>query len=484
MFNQHPKGLYTLFFTEMWERMSYYGMRGILVLFMTASILEGGLQIDNVSASAIYGIYSACVYLLALLGGWLADRHIGQQKAILYGGVVIMLGHFLLAFTNLQTFYLGLIFVVLGTGLLKPNISAIVGGLYENDLNKKESGFTIFYMAINIGSVLGFFICGYLGENVGWHYGFGAAGIGMAFGLIQFILTKSNLGSIGIKPSIELNIETKKKELRIFNSFMLIFFLIILLGLFGYVSFDPIPIANILTVVILFIAIMYFLYLFSFGNLNEEERKKIVLIVVLFFGAAFFWSGFDQAGSSFNIFAKEYTDRIILGWEYPASWLQVLNPVLVVILSPFMAYIWLFLGKRMLDPSLPFKFGLGLIFMAIGFLFIATGASVAMQEGMAGAKWLLLTYLFHTIGELTLSPIGLAAISNLSPKRFVGQMMGIWFLASSLGAIIAGLLSGQATYSGINSMPDLFNKIAITSSIIGLVLILISKPLNNWVFKK
>jgi POT family proton-dependent oligopeptide transporter len=484
MFNQHPKGLYTLFFTEMWERMSYYGMRGILVLFMTASILEGGLQFDNVSASAIYGIYSACVYLVALLGGWLADRHIGQQKAILYGGMVIMLGHFLLAFTNLQTFYLGLIFVVLGTGLLKPNISAIVGGLYENDLNKKESGFTIFYMAINIGSVLGFFICGYLGENVGWHYGFGAAGIGMAFGLIQFILTKSNLGSVGLKPSIELNNETKKKELRIFNSFMLIFFLIILLGLFGHVSFDPIPIANILTVIILLIAIMYFLYLFSFGNLNEEERKKIVLIVVLFFGAAFFWSGFDQAGSSFNIFAKEYTDRIILGWEYPASWLQVLNPVLVVILSPFMAYMWLFLGKRMLDPSLPFKFGLGLIFMAIGFLFIATGATVAMQEGMAGAKWLLLTYLFHTIGELTLSPIGLAAISNLSPKRFVGQMMGIWFLASSLGAIIAGLLSGQATYSGINSMPDLFNKIAITSSIIGLVLILISKPLNNWVFKK
>ena len=480
----HPKGLRTLFFTEMWERMSYYGMRGILVLFMTASILEGGLQIDNVSASAIYGIYSACVYLVALLGGWLADRHIGQQKAILYGGMIIMLGHFLLAFTNLQTFYLGLIFVVLGTGLLKPNISAIVGGLYENDLNKKESGFTIFYMSINIGSVLGFFICGYLGENVGWHYGFGAAGIGMAFGLIQFILTKSNLGSIGLKPSIELSNEVKKKELRVFNIFMLIFFLIILLGLLGYVSFDPIPIANILTVIILFIAIMYFLYLFSFGNLSEEERKKIVLILVLFFGAAFFWSGFDQAGSSFNIFAKEYTDRIILGWEYPASWLQVLNPILVVILSPFMAYMWIFLGKRMLDPSLPFKFGLGLIFMAIGFLFIATGANVAMQEGMAGAKWLLLTYLFHTIGELTLSPIGLAAISNLSPKRFVGQMMGIWFLASSLGAIIAGLLSGQATYSGINSMPDLFNKIAITSSIIGLVLILISKPLNNWVFKK
>ena len=484
MFKEHPRGLYTLFFTEMWERMSYYGMRGILVLFMTATILEGGLEIDAVSASAIYGIYSACVYLVALIGGWLADRHIGQQKAILYGGIVIMLGHFLLAFTNLQTFYLGLIFVVLGTGLLKPNISAIVGGLYEDDIEKKQSGFTIFYMSINIGSVLGFFICGYLGENVGWHYGFAAAGVGMALGLIQFLLTRKNLGSIGSAPSVILNKNTKVKELKIFNFLMISFFIVIFLGLFGFIKFDPIPVANMLTVFILLIAVSYFLYLFTLGRLNIEERKKIILIIVLFFGAAFFWSGFDQAGSSFNIFAKEYTDRLVFGWEYPASWLQVLNPILVVILSPFMAYIWFFLGKRMLDPALPFKFGLGLIFMAIGFLFIASGASIAIQEGSAGAKWLLLTYLFHTIGELTLSPIGLAAISNLSPKRFVGQMMGIWFLASSLGAIIAGLLSGQATYDGLDSMPDLFNKIAILSSVIGLLLILISKPLNDWVFKK
>ena len=484
MFKEHPRGLYTLFFTEMWERMSYYGMRGILVLFMTATILEGGLEIDAVSASAIYGIYSACVYLVALIGGWLADRHIGQQKAILYGGIVIMLGHFLLAFTNLQTFYLGLIFVVLGTGLLKPNISAIVGGLYEDDIEKKQSGFTIFYMSINIGSVLGFFICGYLGENVGWHYGFAAAGVGMALGLIQFLLTKKNLGSIGSAPSVILNKDTKAKELKIFNFLMVSFFIFIFLGLFGFIKFDPIPVANMLTVFILLIAVSYFLYLFTLGRLNIKERKKIILIMLLFFGAAFFWSGFDQAGSSFNIFAKEYTDRLVFGWEYPASWLQVLNPILVVILSPFMAYIWFFLGKRMLDPALPFKFGLGLIFMAIGFLFIASGASIAIQEGSAGAKWLLLTYLFHTIGELTLSPIGLAAISNLSPKRFVGQMMGIWFLASSLGAIIAGLLSGQATYDGLDSMPDLFNKIAILSSVIGLLLILISKPLNDWVFKK
>ena len=484
MLSKHPKGLKTLFLTEMWERMSFYGMRGILVLFMTATIVNGGLEIDAVSASAIYGIYASSVYLVALLGGWLADRHIGQQNAILYGGIVIMLGHFLLAITNIQTFYLGLIFVVLGTGLLKPNISAIVGGLYENNLEQKESGFTLFYMSINIGSILGFFICGYLGENIGWHYGFGAAGVGMAFGLIQFVLTKKNLGQVGINPTIDLPKEVKKKELSILSISMIAFLLLVLSGLLGIWEFNPIPIANILTVIIMLIAILYFAYLFLFGNLSDNEQKKIILIIVLFFGAALFWSGFDQAGSSFNIFAKEYTDRMFMGWEYPASWLQVLNPLLVVILSPFMAYLWFFLGKRMLDPSLPFKFGLGLIFMAIGFVFIAIGASIAMQEGLAGAKWLLLTYLFHTIGELTLSPIGLAAISNLSPKRFVGQMMGIWFLASSLGAIIAGLLSGQATYGGLSSMPSLFNQIAIYSSIAGFILIIISRPLNNWVFKK
>ena len=484
MLHKHPIGLRTLFLTEMWERMSFYGMRGILVLFMTASLIDGGLAIDAVSASAIYGIYSSSVYLVALLGGWIADRHIGQQNAILYGGLVIMIGHFLLAFTNIETFYLGLVFVVLGTGLLKPNISAIVGGLYENEKEKKEAGFTIFYMSINIGSILGFFICGYLGESIGWHYGFGAAGIGMAFGLIQFILTRKNLGEVGIKPSIELPENKRKKEAIFLYLLSFIFLAALFMGIFGFWTFDPIPLANALTIIIITIAAIYFLYLFIFGNLNEDERKKVILILVLFFGAAFFWSGFDQAGSSFNIFAKEYTDRIILGWEYPASWLQVLNPILVVILSPFMAYLWIFLGKRMLDPSLPFKFGMGLILMAVGFIFIAIGANIAMQDGLAGARWLLLTYLFHTIGELTLSPIGLAAISNLSPKRYVGQMMGIWFLASSLGAIIAGLLSGQATYAGLNSMPDLFNKIAIISSIAGLVLILISKPLNNWVFKR
>ncbi len=484
MYYDHPKGLRTLFFTEMWERMSYYGMRGILVLFMTASIADGGLDFNNVSASAIYGIYAAAVYLATLPGGWIGDTILGQQKTILYGGIIIMFGHLMLAIPNMNFFYLGLILVVVGTGLLKPNISAIVGGLYHNNPSMREAGFTIFYMAINLGSILGFFICGYLGENIGWHYGFGAAGIGMLLGVLQYKFNVKSLGEIGLNPTSLVSSETKKNYKRILISIGLFISLIILAGFLGLWKIDPVPLANVLTVIIASISLLFFLYIFFLGKLNQDEKKKVVMIFTLFIAAALFWSGFDQGGSSFNIFAKEYTDRTIFGWEYPASWLQILNPLFVVILAPFMSYLWIFLGKRMLDPSLPFKFGLGLIFMAIGFVVIAIGAQVALTEGFAGAQWLLLTYLFHTIGELILSPIGLAAISSLSPKRFIGQMMGVWFLASSLGAILAGLISGQATNEGLSSMPDLFNQIAIVSSCFGALLILISKPLNSWVFKK
>ena len=347
----------------------------------------------------------------------------------------------------------------------------------------REAGFTIFYMSINLGSILGFFICGYLGENIGWHYGFGAAGLGMLLGVIQYRINIKSLGEIGLKPTSLITPEAKLLQKNFIN-FSFIISLIIISGLIGIWKIDPVPLASILTVIIASISLAYFLYIFFLGQLNKDERKKIIMIFILFIGAALFWSGFDQGGSSFNIFAKEYTDRFIFGWEYPASWLQILNPLFVVILAPFMSYLWIFLGKRMLDPSLPFKFGIGLIFMAIGFIVIAIGAQIALTEGLAGAKWLLLTYLFHTIGELTLSPIGLAAISSLSPKRFIGQMMGVWFLASSLGAILAGLISGQATNNGLSSMPDLFNQIAIISTIFGLVLILISKPLQNWVFKR
>ena len=483
MIKNHPKGLKVLFFTEMWERMSYYGMRGLLVLFMTSSIVDGGLNFDNVSASAIYGIYAGSVYLATLPGGWIGDNIIGQQKTILYGGIIIMLGHLSLAIPNINTFYIGLLLVVIGTGLLKPNISAIVGSLYDKNEELKEAGFTIFYLSINIGSILGFFICGYLGENIGWHYGFAAAGVGMAIGLIQFKVYGKLLGDHGLNPLNILNknkLKLYKKAIILISILTTILFVI---GLSNSWSFNPVPLANKLTIIIALISVFYFIYIYSYGNLNPEEKRKVILIFVLFVGAALFWSGFDQAGSSFNIFAYQYTDRVIFNWEYPASWLQILNPLFVVILAPFMAYFWIFLGKKMLDPSIPFKFGIGLIFMALGFVVISLGAKIAISQGSVGAQWLLITYLLHTIGELTISPVGLAAISSLSPKKYLGQMMGVWFLASSLGAKIAGLLSGKATGGDLSSMPELFNQIAISASVFGLVLIVLSKPLYKWVFK-
>ena len=480
IFKNHPKGLVTLFLTEMWERMSYYGMRGILILFMIASYESGGLNIDNVSASAIYGIYASTVYLAALPGGWIADRLIGQQKAILFGGLIIMLGHISLIFTNINAFYLGLILIVIGTGLLKPNISAIVGELYKGKEALKDSGFTIFYMSINLGSILGFFICGYLGENIGWHYGFAASAIGMGFGLIQFFIYRKYLGEVGTKPTFNLDQKTKRRDFYILL-LSFVFFVSISFGFFyNYINFSAIEIANSLTGIITIIALSFFLYVFKAGKLTNIEKKNMFLLVVLFFGAALFWSGFDQGGSSLNIFAKEYTNRFIYGWEYPASWLQVINPLFVVILSPFFAYLWIYLGKKMLEPHLTIKFGFGLILMALGFVTISIGATIALQYGSAGAQWLLITYLFHTLGELTISPVGLSAVSKLAPKRFLGQLMGIWFLASSLGAIIAGILSGKATEVGIETMPNLFLQISYWSIGFGIILILLSRPIKKY----
>ncbi len=478
---KHPEGLKVLFFTEMWERMSYYGMRGLLILFMTAGISEGGLNFDNISASAIYGIYASSVYLATLPGGWFADRVIGQQKAIFYGGIIIIFGHLSLIISNLTFFYLGLSLIVIGTGLLKPNISAIVGELYEKNDSLKDAGFTIFYMAINLGSILGFFICGYLGENIGWHYGFAASGVGMTFGLIQYYCYRNKLNGIGSSPEKSLEEKTIKIIKIAIPLLTVITLSIIIFCFYNNFYISASYIANSMTLGIVLITFAFFLYIFFFGRLSKIEKKKVFLISILFIGAALFWAGFDQAGTSFNIFAKEYTDRVIYGWEYPASWLQILNPLFVVLLSPFIAYFWIFLGKRMIEPYLTIKFGIGLIFMALGFFTITFGAYSALEYGQTGAKWLLLTYLFHTIGELTISPVGLSAISKLSPKRFLGQMMGIWFLASSLGAIIAGILSGEATQEGLQTMPSLFNDIALWSMLFGIIFIILTIPMRKFI---
>ena len=470
----HPKGLVTLFLTEMWERMSFYGMRGWLVLFMTREITDGGMDLSAPEAMAIYGVYGASVYFLCVPGGWIADKIFGAQRTVLFGAIIITLGHYVLAIPYDKTFFLGLVLVSIGTGLLKPNISTIVGQLYKPGDLRIDSGYTIFYMSINIGSMLGFLVCGYLGEKVGWHWGFGAAGVGMTFGVLQYIFTSNSLGEAGKFPKLSAE-EDQAKYLSLFKYSSAIIALIVITGLVGFWSINPALLNQLIVYLILVVAVSYFVYLFFFAGLNKIETNNMKMLLLLFFGSVLFWAGFDQGGSSLNLFAKDYTDLYVFGWEMPATFLQVANPLMVVIFAPFFAAFWIMLGKRNLDPDTPQKFALGCFLMAIGFFVIIFGVEAAMQNEKAGIQFLLITYLFHTLGELCLSPVGLSATAKYSPIKYRGQMMGIWFLSSSLAAGLAGLLASKSFESGISSMPDLFQQIILALCFVGIFLLIANK---------
>jgi|TARA_B100001094_G_scaffold44526_1_gene39317 POT family proton-dependent oligopeptide transporter len=471
----HPIGLRTLFLTEMWERMSYYGMRALLVLYMTGAVtgFNPGLGWSQVESQAIYGIYSGMVYFMVVPGGWIADNILGHQKAVLIGALIIALGHFTLAIPIEQTFFLGLIFVVLGTGLLKGNISTIVGQLYEGQDDKRDSGYTIFYMSINIGSTLGFLICSYLGEKIGWHWGFGAAGIGMTFGVIQYIKHRHLLGDAGMHPN-EMPDDKRKKLTNYLKISLVGMFMVIGAGLFGFFTIDPRFFAEQFAYFLTIIAGLYFVYLFLFAGLNAAERKNLILLFLLFIGAAAFWSGFDQSAGSLNIFARDYTDLSIAGYEIPVGWLQFANPVIVVLFAPIFAGIWAQLARKNLDPSLPIKFAIGLLFMALSFIVMIVAVKIALESSPVGMQWLLLTYLFQTWGELALSPIGLSAFSRYGPKRYMGQMFGLWFLASAIGGVLAGLLGGEALDGGLETISPVFEFMIQYYLVIAVALIALS----------
>ena len=467
----HPLGLRTLFFTELWERMSYYGMRGLLVLYMTIGVVGNpGLGWSNIEANAIYGIYAGMVYFLALPGGWLADNLLGYQKAVLYGALIIMFGHFTLAIPLEQTFILGLALVAIGTGLLRPNISSIVGQLYADNDERRDSGFTVFYMSINIGSMLGFAVCGYLGERIGWHWGFGAAGIGMLFGVLQFIFFKDNLGEAGLYPNSMS--QERRQSLKFWTISTILFFLVIVLtGMLGIWNVDPVFFAERFRDFLVVISFVYFGYLFFFAGLTSNEKKNVLMLLLLFVGAAAFWSGFDQSAGSLSIFTRDYVNLTFGSFQAPVSWTQFLNPLFVVMFAPFFACLWIYLGKRNLNPNTPIKFAIGLIFMGLGFIVMLYAVEYALISAPVGVQWLLLTYLLHTFGELVLSPVGLSAFSRYSPKKYLGQMMGLWFLASSLGGVLAGLLGGEATESGLTSMTPIFTELIYYYFILAVVLI-------------
>jgi proton-dependent oligopeptide transporter, POT family len=398
----HPRGLTTLFFTELWERFSYYGMRAILVLYMVAPIAQGGLGFDTKHATSIYGTYTMSVYLTALPGGLIADRWLGARLAVLVGGIIIALGHFSMVFHSMTSFYAGMVLIAIGTGLLKPNISAMVGGLYSENDPRRDSGFSIFYMGINIGAVLAPLVVGYLAQGEGfkrfvasmgfdvstsWHWGFGAAGIGMTLGLIIFVLKRKQLAHVGEK------IRSKNK--------------------------DQVAI--------------------SASPLNKSDWKRIAAIFIFFLFTILFWAAYEQKGASLNLFAKELVRTEVFGFRFPSSWLQSCTPFFVIILAPIFSVLWVRLGKK--QPSSPVKFTLGLLFIGLAYVLLVPGAALTAY-GKISPLWLVALYFLEVVGEMCLSPVGLSTVTKLSPLKLVGIMMGVWFLAASFGSKLAGYLSG------------------------------------------
>ena len=472
----HPRGLSTLFFTEMWERASYYGMRALLILYMTTAVAgqNPGMGMDVGTAAAIYGLYTGLVYLLALPGGWIADNLWGQRKAVFVGGCIIAAGHFSMAIESPTTFYLGLILIVVGTGLLKPNVSTVVGELYPEGGARRDAGFSIFYMGINTGAIIGPTVTSLLGENYNWHWGFSAAGVGMVFGLIQYKLGEKHLGTAGLLRTNDSPEQLATKSRKFFGGTAVVALLtagFAWMVVTGALPFTLPQIAAGLGTMILVLAIGYFVYLWLFGGHTAEEKKRLLVIFWLFLLAAAFWSGFEQAGSSLNLFANELTRRTVFGWEMPAGWFQNINPIMIVVLAPVFGWFWVWLARRNANPSIPVKFGLGLLALAVGFLVLSWGAANATPETPVSMSWLVVTYFFHTCGELALSPVGLSSITKLSPAGRVGQMMGVWFVGASLGNVFAGLVAGT-----LESMPhaQLFRTVAMIIGGVGVLALVVS----------
>ncbi|HEY6066903.1 MAG TPA: peptide MFS transporter [Thermoanaerobaculia bacterium] len=475
----HPRGLSTLFFTEMWERFSYYGMRGILLLFLVATVQNGGFGLTDRTGAAIYGLYVGFVYLMALPGGWIADRILGQRRAVFIGGCFIAAGHFSMAIGSVATFYLGLCLIVIGTGLLKPNVSAMVADLYPEGGNRRDAGFSIFYSGINVGAMIGPLVCGFLGEKINWHLGFGAAGIGMVLGLIQYRLGGKYLGEAGLRRPSEVTASGDRTAIRRLAMGVAVLFgvivLAVVLQLAGVIHLDVYAVAKGTGYFMLGLALLYFGAVLFLSKLSTAEKKRIAVIFVFFMAAVLFWAGFEQAGSSMNLFAERLTQRVIFGWEMPASFLQSVNSIFIIALAPVFGMLWVRLGRK--QPSTPAKMGFGLAFLAIGFLVLAWGASFTAGGARVSMLWLILTYLLHTVGELCLSPVGLSSVTKLSPRPLVGQMMGTWFMGTALGNLIAGLAAGGFQGMGVE---ELFLSVAKVTGIAGLILLVLAKPIRRF----
>ena len=448
----HPLGIASIFLAEVGERFSYYGMRALLVLFLVDAVTRGGMGLDDRTATAIYGLYTASVYIVSLPGGWIADRLIGLQRAVLWGATLIACGHLILGFSggSLAVFGLGLVVIVVGTGLQKPNIAALVAEQYPEGGARRDAGFTVFYMAINVGAFVGPLVTGWLAFRYGWEVGFIAAAVGMIAGVVWFAATRRWLGGAGASvagraPTTTLRVATLAGTAAVL--------LLVALMVGGIVPVSAIALQGAAIYVLLALSLAYFVYLFAFAGLDTADRRRLVVVAVLFVGSSVFWSGFEQAGSSLNLFAERYTDRLVGAFEIPASWFQSLNAWFIIVFAPVFSALWVLLARRGRDPSTAWKFVLGLVGMGTGFLAMAAASRVVVGGELAAPTWLVLTYLLHTWGELCLSPIGMSATSQLVPKRFVGQSLGLWYASLAFGNLIASRIAGEFDTNDVASMP-------------------------------
>ena len=477
----HPLGLCTLFLTEMFERFSYYGMRALFSLYMTKAVVLGGLGFSDKKAGSIYALYTSMVYLMCLAGGWVADVFIGQQRAVLAGGVFIALGEFCLFAPSDASFYSGLALLMLGTGFLKGNVSTIVGQLYQPGDPRRDSGFSIFYIGINIGAIFSPILCGAVGQHVysdgkiGFRYGFALAGFGMLLGIAQYLAQSKFLGNAGRRPvgtgSAEKDRLRKRNTIIAGLVILAACAVVTVLGITGVIDVTPELVSDAEGYLLIGVSLAVFAWLIFGKGWTPQERKRATAILVLFWSSAMFWASFEQAGSSLNLFADRSTRCVIFGWPFPSSWFQSSEAVFVVFLAPVFAWLWMALGKH--NPSTPAKFSLGLLFAALAFALMVPASKIAVGGVLVSTWWLNGTYLLQAFGELCLSPVGLSAMTKLAPERAAGFIMGIWFLSTSVGNWMAG--KAGSLYSSM-PLPTLFGTVAAISMAGAIALALLIKP--------
>jgi len=487
----HPRGLSTLFFTEMWERFSYYGMRALLILFMTAPVASGGLGFDTSKAGPIYALYVSSVYLLSLPGGWVADRVLGLRPTVFLGGVIIMSGHICLAIPSITTFYLGLVLIATGTGLLKGNVSALVGKLYAPDDVRRDAGYSVYYMGINTGAFIAPLLTGWLAQGetfkrllsglgidpaTSWHWGFGAAAVGMFLGLVQYTLGGKYLAEDGRRPVRPTEPEAAarvERQIRLVGlGTVAAIVILVVLAMSG--ALDPEAISRNFKWVLIAVTLGFFAWLLLIARWTREERKRLVVIAVLFAAATVFWMAYEQAGSTLNLFAQRNTHNVVLGQSFPASWYQSLPPLFVITFAAVFGALWLRLGRR--NPSSTVKFTVALLLLGLAFAIMIGAASVAATGVRVSPLWLFVSYLLQVWGELCLSPVGLSAMSTLAPPRIAGLVMGVWFLALGVGSYLAGM---AASVYETMPLPTLFTLVTATALGAALVLALLIRPIRR-----